>query len=526
MSRYLIAFAGIMIYLCFICSCKQNAETALTGWELADSILSTMNAPEFPDVEINILELGADPGGAVLCSEAIQYAIDSCSSLGGGRVVVPEGVFLCGAIKLKSNVDLHLETGSVLRFSTDRSAYLPLVPTRFEGMRCMNYSPFIYAYEQENIAVTGSGTLDGQGSDWWAWKGKWEGDIDTGWKQGNRTQKEAVEILGKMVDDTVSMEKRIFGKGYLLRPNFIQPYKCKNVLISGIRIIESPMWVIHPVLSENVFIKGVRIESLGPNNDGCNPECCKNVLIEDCYFDTGDDCIAIKSGRNNDGRLPGIPSENIIIRNCQMVEGHGGVVIGSEMSGGVRNVFAEDCVMDSPNLDRAIRIKSNSVRGGFVENVFVRNIEVKQVKEAFLKINMFYSTQRGEHMPQVRNIILENIKGKRSKYAIWIKGNREAPVEDLTIRKCDFNEVEKVSYIEGLSSYFLEDVKVNGKFIHELKEDEAPWSEAMATTLMNDYPEMDPFRRPRYGTKMEIYQWINRIGHAEALGINRKACLL
>ncbi len=490
MSRFFFALTGLTLYLCLVCSCRQSAETALTGWEFADSIRSTMSTPEFPELEINILELGAEPGGVVLCTEAIQGAIDSCSVLGGGRVLVPEGIFLSGGLKLKSNVNLHLDPGSVLRFSTDRSCYLPLVHTRFEGMECMNFSPFIYAYEQENIALSGSGTIDGQGASWWGWKGSWGGDIDTGWKPGNKSQKKSVARLRQMVEDQIPADQRIFGEGAMLRPNFIQPYKCRNVLISGVRIIGSPMWVIHPVLSENVIVRGVHIESLGPNNDGCNPECCKNVLIEDCYFNTGDDCIAIKSGRNKDGRLPGIPSENIIVRNCHMAEGHGGVVIGSEMSGGVRNVFAEGCIMDSHNLERAIRIKSNSVRGGLVENVFIRNIEVKQVKEAILKINMFYSTQRGKHIPGVRNITLEKVQGGQSEYAVWIKGYKELPVEGLILRDCEFKQVEQVSYVEGLGSYTLEDVKVNGEVISELLEKEKPWSELMAATLMKDYPEM------------------------------------
>jgi len=471
MARIYLAFAGIMLYLCAFSSCKKSPEQALTGWELADSIVNSMSVPIFPEQEINILDLGAVSDGVTDCTSLIQTAIDSCSRLGGGQVVVPEGVFLCGALKLKSNVNLHLETGSVLRFSTDRSAYLPLVQTRFEGMECMNYSPFIYACEQENIAITGSGTLDGQGADWWAWKGKWggEGDLDTGWKEGDRCQKEAVGILKKMVDDTVSVEKRIFGEGFLLRPNFIQPYKCRNVLISGIRIIESPMWVIHPVLSENVFIKGVRIESLGPNNDGCNPECCNYVLIEDCYFNTGDDCIAIKSGRNNDGRNIGVASENILIRNCTMAEGHGGVVIGSEMSGNVRYVFAENCVMDSPHLERAIRIKSNSVRGGIVEHVYVRNIQVKQVREAMLKINMFYAGETGDWIPQVSDVYIKNVTGMKSDYAVWIKAYNDYPVKNLYIMDCDFSDVKYGNFVESVENVRLENLVINGAKVEVLQ---------------------------------------------------------
>jgi polygalacturonase len=221
------------------------------------------------------------------------------------------------------------------------------------------------------------------------------------------------------------------------------------------------MWAIHPVLSENITIRGVRIESFGPNNDGCDPECSKNILIENCYFNTGDDCIVVKSGRNNDGIRFGIPSQNIIIKNCHMAEGHGGVVIGSEVSGNVRNIFAEDCIMNSPNLERAIRIKSNSKRGGIIENIYVRNITVKQVKEAVLKINLFYDVERDNNIPVVRNIYLENIESFNSIYGIWIKAYQEKPVENLNLINCSFKNVKKGNIIENVNNVNLENLKIN-----------------------------------------------------------------
>ena len=170
----------------------------------------------------------------------------------------------------------------------------------------------------------------------------------------------------------------------------MQPYRCQNVLIEGVTIINSPMWELHPVLCTNVTIRDVTINTHGPNNDGCDPESCRDVLIERCTFDTGDDCIALKSGRNDEGRRLGVPIENVIIRDCVMKDGHGGVVIGSEMSGGARNVFAERCRMDSPNLDRALRIKTNAVRGGLVERVYMRDVTVGQVAEALVTVNFYY----------------------------------------------------------------------------------------------------------------------------------------
>jgi len=222
--------------------------------------------------------------------------------------------------------------------------------------------------------------------------------------------------------------------------------------------------VINPVLCENVSVIGVSVEGLGPNNDGCNTESSKYVLIKDSFFNTGDDCIAIKSGRNNDGRRINIPSENIVIQNCKMKEGHGGVVIGSEISGGVKNVFAENCLMNSPNLDRAIRIKTNSVRGGTIENLFVRNIEVGEVKEAVLTINFFYEEgDGGEFTPSVKNVVLENVTSNKSSYALLIRAYDRSPVTGLKILNCKFRNVKDGNIIENVKSPIIEAVQINDK---------------------------------------------------------------
>ena len=342
----------LMLWFSFF-SCEKTESATDTGWEQVPQILSQIKPPQFPENDFIITDFGAIGDGKTDCTEAFRVAISTCYDAGGGRVVVPSGVFFTGAIHLKSNVNLHIIKNATILFSQDPQKYLPVVYTRFEGVECMNYSPFIYAYEQENIAVTGSGTLDGQGGNdnWWSWKGRKE----YGWEEGEPHANSDVERLYKMPEENIPVEERIFGKGSYLRPNFIQPYKCKNVLVDSITIKRSPMWVIHPVLCINVTVQNVQVKSHGPNNDGCNPESSRNVLIKNCSFDTGDDCIAIKSGRNADGRRINTPSENIVVQGCTMHDGHGGVVIGSEMSGNVRNVFAEDCVMDSPHLDRALR---------------------------------------------------------------------------------------------------------------------------------------------------------------------------
>jgi polygalacturonase len=410
----------------------------VVGWDSLDEIESQIVPPEFPNRDFPVTDFGAVGDGQKDCKPAMDKAIAVCHEAGGGRVLVPEGDWLVnGPIHLKSNVNLHLAAGATIRFSKNIDHYLPVVFTRFEGNEVMNYSPFIYAFEQENIAVTGEGTLDGQaGNDvWWVWKSSGSADA-------NR--------LRQMGEDNVPPEERVFGDGHQLRPNFVQPYRCKNVLIEGITIVRSPMWVMNPVLCENVTVRGVTVNSHGPNNDGCNPESSRNVLIENCFFDTGDDCIAIKSGRNTDGRRIGVPSENIIIRGCRMRDGHGGVVLGSEMSGGIRNVFAENCEMDSPNLDRAIRLKSNSLRGGYLENLFVRNIRVGQVGDAVVRINLFYDRDRGEHYPKVRNIHISNVTSEKSKYPFYLVGLENEKIHNVVIENCTFKNAEKPSVFENV----------------------------------------------------------------------------
>ena len=444
---------SVLFVLFFISLLFIPAGLAYAGWEQVPRILSRINAPRFPNQDFNITDYGAVGNGQTDCTESFSKAISAAHKAGGGRVVVPAGSFLTGAIHLKSNVNLYVSEGAVIKFSVDPEKYLPVVYSRFEGIECMNYSPLIYAFGQENIAITGKGTLDGQaGNDnWWRWK---------------KTQSDDVKAQRNQGETGLLVQERIFGAGKNLRPNMIQPYKCKNILIEGLTIRNSPMWHIHPVLSTNVTVRNVKVIGHGPNNDGCNPESCRDVLIENCYFDTGDDCIAIKSGRNNDGRRVNVPSENIVIRNCRMKDGHGGVVIGSEMTGGARNIFAENCTMDSPNLERALRIKTNSVRGGTVENVYLRNITIGQVAEAVVKINFLYGEgDTGDYPPTVRNINLENTTSKKSKYALSISGYDRSPITGIHLKNCIFDNVDKPNVLVGVGKLILQNVKINGKVL-------------------------------------------------------------
>jgi polygalacturonase len=436
--------------------------SAVLGWEAVPAILARIRPPKFPKRDFDIRQYGAVGDGIKDCGESIKQAIAACSRAGGGRVVVPAGNYLTGAIHLQDRVNLHLNEGAILRFSPDPSRYLPAVFTRWEGVECMNYSSFIYAFDRQDIAVTGSGTLDGQANSehWWLWNGS----PLFGGGSGMPNQMSARRRLFQMGDDDIPVKERVFGEGSYLRPNFMQLYRCRNVLIEGVTVKNSPMWQIHPVLCTNVTVRGVTMVSYGPNNDGCNPESCRDALIEDCLFDTGDDCIAIKSGRNRDGRRVGVASENIVIRNCRMKNGHGGVTAGSEASGGVRNIFAENCRMDSPKLERVLRLKTNSVRGGFIENVFMRDISVGQVSDAILRINLFYEEgNSGDFPPKIRNIEMMRVKSQKSRYALYLRGYKQTPLRDIRLSKCAFENVAEPDIVENVEGLVLDRVRVNGK---------------------------------------------------------------
>jgi polygalacturonase len=409
---------------------------------MESTILSRIQAPVFPARDFVITDHGAVNGAD--CSEAIAKTISVCHEAGGGRVLVPKGEWITGAVRLRSGVNLHLEEGATLKFDPEPKKYLPVVLTRFEGMEHMGFSPLIHAFEQENIAVTGKGVLDGSADKkhWWPWKGNKE-------YHGGPSQKADRDLLVKQVAEGVPVKDRVYGEGHYLRPNFIQPHRCKNVLIEGVTIIRAPMWVIHPLLCTNVTVRGVTVRSLGPNNDGCDPESCRDVLIEDCVFETGDDCIAIKSGRNDDGRRVGMPCENIIIRRCTMKDGHGGVTLGSEVSGHVRHVYVSDCTMDSPHLDRAFRFKNNAVRGGIVEHIHFRDIKIGQVGKAVLGVEFEYDEgPDGPHKPVLRDVTIEHVTSESSGQVVSIESFPAAEISGIRFKDCVFRGVKKPDVIK------------------------------------------------------------------------------
>lgn len=499
-------YIHLLIILLFIpCAAMANA------WDTQyKQIEKNIRQPEFKDKSYNITDFGASTKAKAADNQkAINKAIATCSKNGGGRVVIPEGTFITGAITMLSKVNLHIEKNGVLLFAFQPELY-PIVPTRWEGLDCWNLQPCVYAYKQTDIAITGQGTIDGGGENdtWWKWCGK----DHYGWKEGIISQKSGSRArLLKMAEDGVDMNERKFGPQDGLRPQLINFNQCDGILIEDVTLLRSPFWVIHPLLSKNITVRGVHINNDGPNGDGCDPESCDGVLIENCFFNTGDDCIAIKSGRNNDGRLWGRPSENIIIRNCEMQNGHGGVVLGSEISGGCRNVFAENCKMDSPDLDRVIRIKTNTCRGGIIENLYARNIEVGQCGESVLKINLDYEPKeiccRG-YAPTVRNINIENITCQKSKYGVQIIAlDSVCNVYDINVKNCRFNGVKDGNFESGQTRNInFDNLFINGSLVLKKKPFDN-YSQWLTFSEMKRVPQsymLDFAKKPRWSYVMGI----------------------
>ncbi|HEV2783813.1 MAG TPA: glycoside hydrolase family 28 protein, partial [Actinophytocola sp.] len=431
-------------------------------WARAARISASVRGPRFPRRFFDVTRFGAVGDGVTDCSAAIDAAVRACAGAGGGHVVVPGGRFLTGPIHLRSNVDLHVTAGATLAFSQDPARYLPVVFTRWEGTELYNYSPLVYAFGQRNIAITGAGTLDGQADNahWWPWKGS----AEFGWKAGDPHQAAARAALQDMAERGVPVEQRVFGDGGFLRPNFIQPYRCRNVLIEGVTVRNSPMWEIHPVLSQNVLVRGVTVDTHGPNNDGCNPESSRDVVIRGCTFDTGDDCVAIKSGRNADGRRVNVPSERILIEDCVFRAGHGGVTVGSEMSGGVRDVFARNLTMSSPDLNTAIRFKTNSIRGGFIHDLYARDISVGTVAQSAIVIDFFYEEGPGHGFnPDVHTIDIRNLTVETADRALNLRGYPDDPVRDIRLTHVNFQHANQPDIIEDVDGLLLRDVWENGQ---------------------------------------------------------------
>lgn len=422
------------------------------GWSEMDAILRRIVAPTFPARDYLVTQFGAIGDGKTDCREAIAKAIAACTKAGGGRVVVPPGNYLCeGPIHLADNVNLNIGEGATIKFGVDPVHYLPPVLTRFEGTLLYAYSPRIYARGAKNVAITGKGLIDGNGL---ATRNFMAG------KKGGGSG-----TLRNMGSTGVPLDQRIFGEGKWLRPSMIQPFECTNVLIEDVTIKDSTFWVVHPVFCRNLTVRGIHVESLNSNNDGVDPDSCADVLIENCFLHTGDDSIAIKSGRDLDGRTVARPSENIVIRNVELGSRHGGICIGSEMSGGARNIFIEDCRVNS--VDAALYYKGNLDRGGLVEHVRARRITAKTVSSGLVRFQTDYK-ETGKHnfAPTFRDFVFEDLACDQARScAINIAGLPGAPIRDVTIRRAKVAKAGTPYILEEASNIRLDGVEVNGQIL-------------------------------------------------------------
>lgn len=417
---------------------------------------------------VDMLKFGAKADGKTLNTTLINHTVDRLSQAGGGTLFFPAGTYLTGAIRLKSNITLELEAGATLLFSDNFDDYLPFMEVRHEGVMMKSFSPLISAMDAENITIKGEGTLDGQGKAWWTEFFRIYVDLEkNGMRELNKYQplwerENDVEALyAETNEDWHGTLKRRF-----FRPPFIQPVRCRRVRIEGVKIINSPFWTVNPEFCDNVVVTGVTIHNVpSPNTDGINPESCRNVHISDCHISVGDDCITLKSGRDAQARRLGVPCENITITNCTMLSGHGGVVIGSEMSGSVRKVTISNCVFDG--TDRGIRIKSTRGRGGVVEDIRVSNIIMSNIKREAVVLNLKYSEMPVEPMsertPLFRDISISGLTAVGVKTPVKIVGLEEAPVTDIILRDINVKNAREKCIFENCERIRLTDVIVNGK---------------------------------------------------------------
>lgn len=402
----------------------------------------------FPEKDFVITRYGAVEGGEKINTRAIAKAIEACNRAGGGRVVVPEGEWLTGPIHLKSNVNLHLQEGAVLRFSDNPADYLPAVMTSWEGLECYNYSPLVYAFRCENVAITGSGTLAPKMDTWRVWFKRPQAHLH------------ALAQLYSMSSTDVPIEQRQMAQGENnLRPHLIHFNRCNHVLLDGFKIRQSPFWTIHLYLCNSGVVRNLDVQAHGHNNDGIDFEMSRNFLVEHCTFDQGDDAVVIKSGRNQDAWRLHTPCENIVVRHCAIRKGHVLLGIGSEMSGGVRNIYMHDCTVPEKVL-RLFFLKTNHRRGGFIENIYLENIEAGDMLRAFeIDTDVLYQWKDlvptyERKLTRIRGIYMKNVHCKSADAIYELKGEAEEPIRDVFIEQVKVDTVRqfvnRIHHVEGL----------------------------------------------------------------------------
>ncbi len=466
----------VFLFLALTASCQKA--TSPHGADpfntKVDSIVSQIAIPQIPNKTI-VFNAEADDDGWHLAK--LQSAIDSCSAAGGGTVQVQAGTYrLNGTLWLKSHVNLHIDSAATLLFSGRADDFLPVVPTRWEGTDLMGRSAMIYANGAEDIAITGQGTIDAQGSLEMAAWGMTPGENNFA-EIVHGTHGETIEMddvrrlraIGTPDDTTqfIPLSERIFGQGTYLRPCAIEFYNCRRILVEGITLKDSPFWCIHPLYSQHISVRGITIQSHNPNNDGCDPESSSFVLIEQCTFQTGDDAIAIKAGRDLDGRRVARPSEYIVIRNCLFQSECNGLCIGSEMSGGVHDVYVDSISIGK--VKNGLLFKSNKDRGGYIKNIWVRNITLKEALGAVLRFENNYFGYRGGNSPALyQNFKIDHVHAQKAQaYAIYFDGLEEMPMQNIKVNNFEVDSARHAYYLYHVNDYQFVNCRVNGDTIPE-----------------------------------------------------------
>lgn len=417
-------------------------------WAMVDEIVGQIELPRIPAREFSIVNFGAKADGSD-ARPAIQAAIEAASAAGGGRVIVPAGRWLSrGPIHLRSRLDLHLAEGATILFAPEARHYLPVVLTRWEGTEVRTYSPLVYAFEVEDVAITGRGTLDGNAASEFL-----------GWHKPGQASMDQLRRMG--VDGTPA-ERRVFGEGTFLRPPLVQFFRARRVLLEDYTTLHSPFWVNHLVYTDHATVRRLRVDSHYANNDGIDVDSSRYVLIEHCHFRTGDDSVVIKSGRDRDGREVGRPSEYVVVRHNDM-GGEDGIALGSEMSGGVRHVFFTDNVLRKGIS--AIRFKANLDRGGTVEHIRVRNFTVEAFDNLFWFQLDYPGLLGGGHPSTYRDIVFENFTVERAGTFLEARAPAAAPLHGVTFRNIKVNQAERTLLLENVTDLVFDNVVLGAQRI-------------------------------------------------------------
>lgn len=448
-KSYVFVFLACLFYANF--TSGSNLENRAAIDKKIKTIEERIKLPHIPNKSKFITDFGAVADGQTNCKPAIDKAIDQLSESGGGKIIFPKGIYFCkGPIHLKSHMQLHFEDGATILFSDDYKDYLPLQFVRWEGVECYNFSPCIYANGITDIAITGKGILNGNSNNGMA---KWLGK-----------QKPAQMELREMGKNLVPLEKRVFGVGKYLRPSFLQLMNCENILISDIKITNVPFWVIHPTYCKNVTIQNVTIDCDRLNNDGIDMDSSKDGLIEGCHFiNAGDDAIAIKSGRDADAWRVNKPSKNIVIRNCLAENVLHGLAFGSEMSGGIENIYINNFIMK--NVEKyAIQFKANKDRGGYIKNVFIDGVYIDTSKTAIFFTNNYHGYKGGNAPTEFHHVSIKNVICKSSyEKGIDIVGLQEKKIHHLELENIQIINEKQESLMENTENIFIDNVRINGK---------------------------------------------------------------